>query len=165
MTGSWVGTRPMVLGQVADSSVANMTLLLIILLGVIALIVVVGMPILVAIRFEARRKEMEHLERMRAIELGRPLADESGWWTPARMAVGIGMGVPIGVFAIGVIAAGTSGAAPFIWPAAGAVGVAAVICGTVLAVRLPSAASLTADPSVKPHIHPDTYDAAEHQHA
>jgi hypothetical protein len=149
-----------------DRSGPTLSLLLIPLVGGLALIFLIGMSVVLGIRSAARTKEMEHLERMRAIELGRPIANELGWWTPARMAVGIGVGVPIGVFAIGMAAAETSGAAPFIWPSAGAVGVAAVICGTVLAARLQSQGSTASTTShAKPYVNPDAYDVAEHQHS
>ena len=167
--GPIIGMWPMPIGQVAelnqfDSSSPTLVLILLPLAGIVAFVLVIGLPIILGIRSEARRREMEHLERMRAIEVGRPFADEPGWWTPARMAIGIGIGVPIGVFAIGLIAAETSGAAPFIWPSAAAVGVAAVICGTILAVRIPSTETKSTTSPIKPLINPDIYDAAEHQH-
>lgn len=171
MTGSLLGTWPVLFGQMAEGvrlEPAGPTLLiwLIALAGCVAVILVIGVPIVLGIRLDARRREMEHQERMRAIELGRPLPDETGWWTPARLAVGIGIGVPIGVFAIGVKAAELSGAAPFIWPSAGAVGVAAVICGTVLAARATmNPPNTSANAHAKPYVHPDVYDAAEHQHS
>ncbi|MEW4571069.1 hypothetical protein AB1L88_24635 [Tautonia sp. JC769] len=163
-----MATWPVLFGQIAaggtlEPSGPKLSMVLMALVGCVGLIVGIGVPVVLGIRSDARRREMEHLERMRAIELGRPLAIESGWWTPAKMAVGIGIGVPIGVFAIGVKAAELSGAAPFVWPSAGAVGVAAVICGTVLAAR--SSMNPPTGSHAKPYVHPDMYDAAEHQHS
>ncbi|WP_169972618.1 hypothetical protein [Tautonia rosea] len=171
MSGSLIGTWPVLFGQAAemvaiDRSAPTLSFVLISLIGGLAVMLLIGYPIVLGIRSAARQKEMEHLERMRAIELGRPIANELGWWTPARMAVGIGIGVPIGVFAIGTAAAEATGAAPFIWPSAGAVGVAAVICGTVLASRFSmNEANASKGLNVKPYVDPDAYDAAEHQHS
>lgn len=171
MTESLMGTWPVVLGQMAEGVTLDppgpaLSMGLIALAGGVAVMFLIGVPVILGIRSESRRREMEHLERMRAIELGRPIPNESGWWTPARLAVGIGVGVPICIFAIGAKAAELYGAAPFIWPSAGAVSVAAVICGTVLAARATmNPPTGSANVNTKPYVHPDAYDAAEHQHS
>jgi hypothetical protein len=160
---------PFLLGQAAEityapDSINPPTLLLGMAIVVAALVILV--PVIVGVRAEHRKREMEHAERMRAIELGRPFPGESGWWSPARVAVGIGVGVPLGIFGIAFVASLLTGeAAPFIWPSAGAIGLAAVICGTVLASRVPAPRPQAPDPRAKPYVDPDAYDAAEHQHA
>jgi hypothetical protein len=160
---------PVLLGQAAELTYAPSpshapTLLLGMLIVGGALIILV--PVVMGVRTEHRKREMEHAERMRAIELGRPFPGDAGWWSPGRTAVGIGVAVPISIFGIAFVASLLTGeAAPFIWPSAGAIGLAAVICGTVLASRVPTPRPQEPDPRAKPYIDPDAYDAAEHQHA
>ncbi|RUL82339.1 hypothetical protein [Tautonia sociabilis] len=139
---------------------------LLILAAIAAVTVISLVPIVLGIRAQRHKQEMEHAERIRAIECGRPIPGEAGWWTPGRTAGTIGVGVPAAVFGIAFVASSAdSSAAPFIWPSAGAVGVAAVICGTVLAARTPAPRPTPPDPRAKPDVDPDAYDAAEHQHA
>jgi len=59
---------------------------------VLSTVLIILVPVVLAFRAERQKREMEQAERMRAIELGRPIPGEDGWWTPARMAVGIGVG-------------------------------------------------------------------------
>ena len=135
--------------------------------GVAIVMIVVGLPVILGIRSEMRKREMEHTERMRAIELGRPLPGDGGWSSPARLALAIGAGVPIGTLGIAWLAAvSTDEATAFIWPSAGAIGVAAVICGTVLAARIPHESSRIApDPHAKPVVDPDAFEFANHHHS
>lgn len=162
-------TQRLLVGQHAEVGADSapfepMLLNMIVVLAI--LVVTVGLPVFLGLRAEQRKQEMKHAERMRAIELGHPMRGDVGWWSPARLAIGMGVGVPVGVFGIAwVAAASVESAAPFIWPSAGAVGVTAVICGTVLAARIPPPRSDAPDPRAKPYVDPDAYDAAEHQHA
>lgn len=169
---------PVLLGQAAEMATdagavagdlgpMNGVPIVVILLPIAVVALVVLVPVVMGIRAEQHKREMEHAERMRAIELGRPIPGDAGWWSPARTAVGIGVGVPLGVFGIAFVASLlTEQAAPFIWPSAGGIGLAAVICGTVLASRLPDPSRSPAPPpGTKPYTDPDAYDAAEHQHA
>ena len=50
-------------------------------------------------RHERRKRELEHLERMKAFELGRTLPQDEPWLSPMRLAAMIGAGVPLGAFA------------------------------------------------------------------
>lgn len=170
--GSAIGSWPFLLGQMAQvemngkPSSPQFTVLTIAVFGTIGMIMIVGLPIVLGIRSENRKREMEHLERMRSIEMGRPIPGEAGKWTPARMAIAMGICVPIGVFGISWLAAESSeAAAPFIWPSAAAVSVASVICSTVLAARIPATGPAPAESHSKPYVDPDTYDAVEHQHS
>jgi len=115
-----------------------------------------------------RKREMEHLERMKALELGRPfLAPETELMRcmAGRIAFSIGAGVPIGVFGCAWLASETVGYHEPIWIAAGMVGLGGVICGTVLAGTLFSStsASSTSQSSGsfdrgKPLVDEDAYD-------
>jgi hypothetical protein len=169
-SGLAAGSIPVLLGQVdAGGPGLGPTLMVIgvVAIGTLGLVLVVGLPAVLGIRSENRKREMEHLERMRAIELGRPLPGDQGARGPAKMALAMGVAVPIGVFGIAWLAANDAGAAsPFIWPSAAAMGVAAIICATVLASRAyASEPEPRPDPAAKPYVDPDAYDAVEHQHS
>lgn len=135
-------------------------LLPVVLLGSLVILV----PVWLGIRHAARERQMEHEERMRALELGRPMPGDGPWWSPGRVVVAIGAGVPIGVFSVvwlAILTTGTDGS--FAWPAAGGVSLAAVICGTILAVHLPQQAqshSPLDSRSEKPAFDPEAYDIA-----
>src|SRR5262249_11690942 len=90
---------------------------------------------------ERRKRELEHIERMRALEVGRsyPGDNEGGFLglphraIPALIAVAIGAGVPLGVFLFALLASLIGGYQQELWLALGLVGLGAVISCTVLA--------------------------------
>jgi hypothetical protein len=129
------------------------------------IIPIVGMliPIIIvptALGFKHARylRQMEHDERMRAMELGQTLAEDQGW-TPAQVAMTIGGVVPIAAMFIAYIAAPKSGESDTIWMAAAMIGVAGVICGSILAAQwfAKLGREMTA-PAAKPEFDPDAYD-------
>jgi hypothetical protein len=108
-----------------------------------ALIPIVGMtipivlvPVGLAMKHARIERELEHAERMKALELGRTLPHDESWWSPARISAAIGVGVPIGVFfcAWQVSSSGME-QTPAVWVSAGLVGLAGVVCGSLLANR------------------------------
>lgn len=109
-----------------------------------------------------REREMEHLERLRALEVGMPLPGDGPWWTPNRVAAGIGVGVPVFAFATAFLTTivGHGPQVIAIWVGTAAVSVAAIICGTVLTVHLPKAAAQASRLNAKPAFDPDAYDVA-----
>jgi hypothetical protein len=140
-----------------------------ILLSVLVVTSIVWGPgLYFGLRQERQKREMAHAERLRAMELGLPDPGSVSWWTPPRLAAAIGVFVPLGCATLATFATveTTSPVFPFvIWPAAGAVGIAGVIGGTVLASRLggpdahPSAAPLR-DAAKPLWGDPDAYDVA-----
>ena len=92
----------------------------------------VGPIIYFGIKHENHKREMEHAERMRAIECGYPLDGD----LKQNPAVALGVGVPAIAFGL-AMGATFFNAGLYAWPAAGAASVAAVICGTVLALKRP----------------------------
>jgi hypothetical protein len=70
---------------------------------------------------------------MKALELGRTLPQDEPWSTPARIALSIGAGVPIGVYVIAWLAALTIGTREEIWMGATSIGLTGVITGSILA--------------------------------
>jgi hypothetical protein len=117
------------------------------------------------VRNGLREREMEHLERLKALEVGMPLPGDGPWWTPNKLAAGIGVGVPfIAFLAAFLTTLGYRGEHDIaIWVSAAAVSVASVISGTVLAVQMPRAAAPQPRPMTshsKPEFDPDSYDTA-----
>ena len=67
------------------------------------------------IRHDRYKRELEHKERMRALELGRSLPGDAAWLSPATLALMIAGGVPIGIFAcasVATVQAGSDEARP-----------------------------------------------------
>ncbi len=131
-------------------------------LGFIAVIgglAIGGLAIVLGIRHDRRKREMEHIERMKALELGRTLPQDQPWLTPAKLAALIGGAVPLGAFASAASATISSGFHVGIWVAASIVGTAAAICGACVADesgRSEKSADTSLD--VKPYVEDDAYD-------
>ena len=114
-----------------------------VVLSTFSLAVVVALPFVLHFRAERRKRELDHIERMRAIEVGRSYPGElknsllafPQWAVPHLMALSIGVVVPLGVFLFAFLATLIGGFHKEVWIASGMVGLGAVICGTVLAVE------------------------------
>lgn len=128
-------------------------------------IVAITMPLLLVstimlLKHRARKREWQHQERMRAMDLGLPIPNGDIW--PALTAIAIGAGVPVGSMFWAFVANAGSHDAHGAWPCAMMVGMAGVIGGTKLAGRLlpprrqPDDASHLANG--KPRFDPDAYD-------
>jgi hypothetical protein len=121
-----------------------------------------------------RERLLTHQERMKALEFGRELpddpttartkavfggslggaSDEAGESLPRKMITTV-LWVAFWGFLFGGPAGAANHAVAIAMAAAvGAIGVAATICGTILALRLPTATSATS----KPHIDSDAFD-------
>lgn len=111
---------------------AWIALILVVVLGVIVLVGWMGL------RHAWKERELEHAERMRALEVGLLLPRDRPFWSPERVAVAIGAGVPLGALVLALAATEVDSAGAMAWPAAGLVGAIGLICGTVLALRLVS---------------------------
>ncbi len=128
------------------------------------LIPIVLVPIILGLKHARLERELEHRERMRALELGRTLPQDEPWSSPARTIAMIGAGVPVGVFFIAWIASRGPEFHPEVWVAAGFVGVASVVCGSTLAglhlVYRARDRAFTAGGQDKPVMDADAYDFA-----
>jgi hypothetical protein len=93
---------------------------------------VVLVPVILSIRHAKYERQLEHVERIKALELGRSLPKDEPWWTLPRISVAIGAGVPAAVFFCAWQASESQGDPRVIWVAAGIVSLAAVVCGTGL---------------------------------
>ena len=136
-----------------------------IVIPIVALLIpMVIVPTALGIKHARFLREVEHAERMRAMELGRDLAEDESW-TPAGIAVSIGAGVPIVSMLIAWMATRSFNIvdAPIetIWKMAGMVGLGGVICGTILAsqqiMRREKPASV-ASFEEKPAFDPEAFD-------
>ncbi len=96
---------------------------------------VILVPIILGMRHERYKRELEHAERIRALELGRTYYKDESWWTLPRISVAIGAGVPAAVFFCAWQASESMSDAEDVWIAACFVGLAAVISGSLLAGR------------------------------
>ena len=91
-----------------------------------------------------------------ALELGHSNPAEKSWTVPLKIAAWVGVGVPIVVMLAATQATIEAGYHEEIWMFSGMVGIAAVICGTVLAAGGRSAAKQPSD--AKPVYEPDAFD-------
>jgi uncharacterized membrane protein YuzA (DUF378 family) len=98
---------------------------------------IVIVPVALGIKYARRERELEHAERMKALELGRTLPEDEPLWSPGRLCLAIGVGVPIGVFGFAWLASGRGGdqEEALRWISAAIVGLAGVVCGSLLTHR------------------------------
>jgi hypothetical protein len=93
-------------------------------------------PMALYISGERHKRELEHVERMRALELGHPLpggSQDESWYSPMRIALAIGAGVPLGAFFCAAISTLAIGFREGIWIVTGLASMSGVICGSSLA--------------------------------
>ena len=143
-------------------------------LGLLIPIIAVSIPIVVvpvALFFKHAnlQRELEHAERMKALEMGRTLPQDEPWWSPPRIAVAIGAVVPIASLGIAFVTTEAGGPRDEVWIFSSLVALAGVICGSTLSVKhfnhkaAIELAALQANPSSasgKPAFDPDAYDVA-----
>jgi hypothetical protein len=96
---------------------------------------VILVPIILGLRQARIERELEHAERMKALELGRTLPQDEGWWSLPRISVAIGAGVPAVVFFCAWQGSESLSDPRTPWVAASLVGLAAVVSGSTLAAR------------------------------
>jgi hypothetical protein len=110
-------------------------------------------------RFRHERHKLEHAERMRSFELGRPLPQNEPWWSPLRIAVVIGGAVPLGAFLSACVATSLVGFHDGMWIAASTVGMVSVIAGATVAGTSHNRRPVSDQPEVtKPYVDEDAYD-------
>lgn len=119
------------------------------------------LAIFMGIRHERFKREVEHTERMRALELGRSLPGDVPWLSTQRIGFLMAAVVPPCVFGFAWLSTQTAGFHDVIWNAAGLVSTLAPICGSVLVCidvsrRIGDQAPLR--PSDKIPVEDDAYD-------
>jgi len=133
-----------------------------IVLGYIAVVgglSIAPIAIFVGCRHEQRKRELEHMERMRALELGRRLPQDESWLSPSKIGALIAIIVPVAAFVPAWLTSQFAGYHEATWIATAMVGTAAVISGSVLVA---SSHKQDATPSesltTKPYVEEDAYD-------
>jgi hypothetical protein len=126
------------------------------------LIPMIIVPVALGLKHAKLLRELEHAERMKALELGRTLPQDEPFWSPPKICVAIGAGVPIGVFFCAFLASQMGGRHEEVWVMAGFVGIAGVISGSVLASKYFNQRHLaeSSNPyaSAKPTVDADEFD-------
>lgn len=137
---------------------------LIIPLAALAIPIIV-VPVAIGCRYAQRTREMEHSERMRALELGLTHPKDEPWWSPARITAGIGVMVPLAALGIAWLSTESLGShgAETIQMICGLVGFSSVLSGGLLArkymdLRHPAANHRQFAATSKPAFDPDAYD-------
>jgi hypothetical protein len=134
----------------------------------LSLLLILGILILAGfwmIRNGQLRREWEHAERMRALEMGMPVPPRESAWAKALVCVAIGLGVPVIAFSITLAAYERPGAADELWVAPAVVSGLSVISATLLGgflfvggAKAGSTAPRGQHPGVKPVGDPDAID-------
>ena len=137
-----------------------------ILIPIVAILMpVVLVPTVMVLRQSARKREWQHRERMKSLELGVPIPGSEAW--ASRVAIAIGAVMPVCVFAIAWLASLTT-RSDDVWVAAAVVGGAGVLGGIRLAGRTISACPRIewesaetgySQRQTKPPFNPDAYEA------
>lgn len=122
---------------------------------------VVLVPSIMAMRLRTRKREWEHLERMKALEMGVPVPGNEPWL--AKVCIAIGAGVPITSFVLAWIANESNSNGEVAWASATVIGGMGLVCGTILTSRLLTSRNRARDAmrgerNGKPLFDPDTYD-------
>lgn len=110
-------------------------------------------------------REMEHAERMRALEVGVDLRPVAGLtWPGAAVCIALGAGVPVVTFALAIAAVILGEVEPPVFTVPLILGLGGIVAAWVLGNRLSSAPSAvdgraSAWPTAKPaHYDPDAFD-------
>jgi hypothetical protein len=141
----------------------NNLLALIAVAGVI-FVAVVTIPTILHYRHERWKARWEHEreKQLRALDLGTALpaeSDRESWFSPARVGLMIGAGVPIGAFFSAMVTSVSIGFHEGIWIATGIVGLGAVLSGAMTAGHAHLAPKASpGDAQEKPVVDEDAYD-------
>jgi hypothetical protein len=120
------------------------------------------MAVYLGIRHDRYKRELEHKERMTALELGRSLPGEGSWLAPGRLGFLIAVLVPSAAFLFAWLASREAGYQEMVWTTAGMVGIFSVVSGSLLAgtglMRQGQLSQPANIPASKPAVEDDAYD-------
>jgi hypothetical protein len=136
---------------------------------ILTFVVVVGMlilpvilvPVVLHFRHERWKVGLDHERQLRAIELGRNLTGEmshASWFSPLRVGLVIGAGVPVGAFLAAMVTSITTGFHDGVWLATAIVSLGSVISGAVVAACATSESKPAAGDLTKQSVDEDAYD-------
>ena len=116
-------------------------------------------PMILGFRQAARKREYEHMERMKALETGQPVPGERHW-PQAMVCATVGAGVPIAAFVFTMIAALNVPNMPGeVWIAPTVVSCVALMSSATLAGKVFGTKKKAAEPGEAKHqMDPDAYD-------
>jgi hypothetical protein len=98
------------------------------LMGMLIPLIIV--PVALGMKHARHERELEHAERMKALELGRSLPQDEPWWTPARVCLAIAVAVPLGSLFCAWMATASAGYHTDVWMVTMVVGLGGVIAGS-----------------------------------
>jgi hypothetical protein len=130
--------------------------------GILAFVVTI--PTMLHYRHERWKTQWEHEKekQLRAIELGTHMPGEGGresWFSPIRVGMIIGAGVPVGAFLSAMVTTITTGFHDGVWVATCIVGLGAVLSGSMCAGHAYSASKAPlGETEEKPVVEEDAYD-------
>jgi hypothetical protein len=121
------------------------------------------MAVYMGIRHDRYKRDLEHRERMTALELGRSLPGDLPWLSPVLIGFLIAAVVPVAVFVCAWLGTLQAGYHDNIWQAAGMVGMFAVVSGSVVSglsqrQGVPKQDPTSATLNHKPQVEDDAYD-------
>ena len=90
--------------------------------------------IYMGIRHDRYKRELEHKERMLALELGRTLPGDISWFSTQRIGLLMGAIVPVCLFGYAGLLTQSHGYHPQIWESCSIVGTLSILSGAVLVV-------------------------------
>ena len=122
------------------------------------LIPIVIVPTILAFKHARFLREIEHAEKMRAMELGISMEDPQHCWSMRSLAALIGGGVPLGALFLAYIANSHSQNAD-VWGMASSVGITGLICGSILAARASKSESCSNQTNTKPVFDPESFES------
>ncbi len=127
------------------------------------MIPMVIVPTTLILKHAARKRELDHIERMKGMELGCSPPPSSLGWPAALAASAIGVLVPLGSFGMTLVAVEATAAPEEIWFAPVVVSLAALIASWVIFARGIASQLAWQSPQhpsslAKPAFDPDAYD-------
>ncbi len=103
---------------------------------IIALLIpIVLVPSIVVTKMRMRARELEHRERMRALELGREFPSSASWLTAPMLALALGVLMPWGVFLAAALTPPRGAPPASIFIIAAVVAIMGVLSGAFIAHR------------------------------
>jgi hypothetical protein len=130
--------------------------------SVLVFLPVIVVPVVLHFRHERWKLTLEHERQLRALDLGRTMpgrGDRESWFSPIRVGLIIGAGVPLGAFICAMVTSIAAGFQEATWIATCIVGLGAVISGAVIAGRGYSESQTSPGAAEeKPIVDEDAYD-------
>jgi hypothetical protein len=131
---------------------------------VLGLVILAGLPIALSMRYARFDRQLQHAEKMKALEMGinpetPPPPVE---WSPQRLGAAIGVWVPLGVFGATLAFSLSGRLSPEIWYATAGIGIAGIVGSTIVILRAPVQPSPPAQSVPVPRVTPSKVPMDDH---